>query len=334
MLINNMQNSIYTNPYIGSKNIKVTSNKAFAVSMKGINGVPPVSVLNRTINVLKGYSDCISALNKPLIKTKRFINIYRASRINPKLKAIFEQIKDLEGEEFVRKAYEATIKHFGYEGAAPTIFIGKEKNNVNHFNFIEGKIVINKKALEKCTKQALLKSIWHEFQHFIQLSDIYRTEGIDIQAIAQANGKSYIKTLQAHKDICIEKFGKPLNEFSAEEVQQIEMMETQRYLTDTNCALYDSVIAKKGIIKRETKGAKKTERYLKAIANYIETGNIHSSSRVNKKLTRAEKKILKNYRSNPLEIEARAVGNKICALYELLKQSIEPVSGNASTVFN
>lgn len=233
----------------------------------------------------------------------RYLLAQKGSKLLPEFQNMFEQVKGLKGEEFIRKSYDLMVKHLGYEGCAPSIkVVDEDSRNFAVFNSVKGVIELNRKNLNSESASHSIGTIWHEFTHFIQTSDIIRTESIGHKGFLEANAKSVLVSAMEDPKLSNTFFGKVYDRLTEEDRLNFINSYVERKRLEINIDLYADVISKKGFIKPLDSRSLDSEQYLNAISEY-------PSETVNEK-------DIEKYRANLIEIEADIIGRKVASMYQ------------------
>lgn len=223
-------------------------------------------------------------------------------------KAIFNDIKFLEGEEFVNEAYVKLVKEMNLEGIAPAkieIFSAQKGTFgelMGGYNCVDNKLEISESLL-KLSKSHQLDVIAHELKHCEQMTRILRTEGLGAEALARAEARSgvinsfngaifdggYREAREAGK----------LEEFIKPHVDKL----TEKCLEKIN--KNHSKVLQLPKIKLDSVEGKKATEHLKAIENYDIGNTVFFGPMYNKE-----------YQNNIVEVEAREFGGKIRKMFE------------------
>ena len=242
--------------------------------------------------------------------------------LTPELQDMFLQIRHLEGINFAAKAYSLLVKHMGYEGAAPKILPTKSASLEGAWDFLPGQIKVEESLFTK-PKSQMLCTLWHEFQHFIQDSDIVRTEGKGVNALIKAHIKAVINNLKNNSVLCKKQFNKPLEQITEADFSSLGQSLERHWPTDINMSLYHRVTDKKGIIRAGSSQAAKVEADLSATANYVYAQYFLREGLSYPELNRDEQRIFEKYATNPKEVEAQKTGSRIKAQFEAFMAALE-----------
>lgn len=233
----------------------------------------------------------------------RYLLAQKGLNLLPEFHNMFEQVKGLNAEEFIRKSYDLMVKHLGYEDCAPVIkMVEEDSRNFAVFNSVKGVIELNRKNLNSESASHSIGTIWHEFMHFIQTSDIIRTESLGHKAFLRANAKSVLVSAMEDSKLSNTLFGKDYERLTEDDRLRFINSYVERKSLDINIALYADVISKKGLIKPCDPKSRHSEQYLNAISEYpSET---------------VKEKDIEKYRANLIETEADIVGRKVASMYQ------------------
>jgi|GEM_PF-4586125 len=269
----------------------------------------------------KGHSGVLTEAENKIVDT-----LIKKGKFDPQYKEMFIKIRNLEGKDFVNSAYELMVEHLGYKECSPELSIEKLPTQSNIFQSLPGIITINENRLATDNKQEILASIWHEFKHFVQYSDIARTEDLGTEEIARINTKNYIKNLSTNEELCQKEFGCSFKEMPPFGLEYFEKLKTEEYLQSMNIDLYEKVKAKKGIIKAGTEEAQKSHGYIKAKGESVDLSNILQNGKRKEDFTEEEWKLIDVYLNNPMEKEAYEIGDKIESQFETFLNALNKIN--------
>lgn len=228
-------------------------------------------------------------------------------------KDVFPKLKELEGKDFIEKAYDLIAKKLGYEGCAPKLKIEPFDQEGYYFDGIDGVIAVNEKNISTKTNAENLHGLLHEFMHFIQASDIIRTEGLGSEIYIKSKPTSFLRQARYDKQLCIASFGK--ENLSVEEEQSYVQKEINEYKKAFNNSLYDKVVKMKGIIKSNNDLAKQSKNYLydfnDVMYPYTREQLKEMGYNMNKYSVGLHHDIYNRYQNNLVELHANTVGQKI-----------------------
>lgn len=254
---------------------------------------------------------------------KNINNLIAEGKLSNEYKNIFVKVRHLQGEDFAKRSYELIAEHLGYKGCSPQLRIYNSPTKLtNNFEDLACVVNLNKVRLDKESKPKIMASIRHELEHFIQASDIVRTEGQGIDALVNAKVSSLIKAVKTHKDICLDVLKKPIEAVSEKELIELEKSYRIKYKRGVNTTIYNNVIKNKGIIKAGTPEAKKVDEYVNSLANYSSLGNVVKNGKEINDYSAEELEILRAYMKNPNEIYAYDAGYRIGSEYYAFEQAL------------
>lgn len=211
--------------------------------------------------------------------------------VQAKLHNIFNDIKILKGEQFINKAYEHIVNFYDYKRCAPEIKYIKNINDdciICGYRPIPGIIEVDDYLLNNGSQKDILKSLWHEFTHFMQYSDIIRTKNIGIEGYIKTKAShSALKTFTDNKD-CISTFNKYPEQLTTAEKDEYIQLIADGIKKRMNVDLYKKVIKYKGKIGENSEMARISQENLHYDLDYI---NASGFSDIN----------YNQYKNNPLE---------------------------------
>lgn len=239
--------------------------------------------------------------------------LFKSGVITPEMSLMFAQIRNLKGEEFIKTSYKLMTRLLGCEDYAPELILKNTDEYKGAFDKFSGKIKI---AINNCRSGTelqgdLLAILRHELEHFIQYTDIARTEGLGIDAICKANAKSGLRALKMDRERCIKIYHKPFEEMTESEDEILQNF-YNRSKAEINTTFYEKVIQKKGIIKKGTPEFNKATEYLKAEEVYTYV-----------KYKEKNDLLVKDYENNLLEQEANNVGTPMDMNFGFFKSALK-----------
>lgn len=211
--------------------------------------------------------------------------------VQSKLNMIFNDVKNLKGEQFINKAYEHIVNFYDYKGCAPEIKYIKSINDdsiICGYRPILGIIEIDNYLPNNGSQKDIIKSLWHEFTHFMQYSDIIRTKNIGIEGYINTKAShSALKIFTNNKD-CISTFNKSPEQLTTAEKDEYIQLVADGIKKRMNVNLYKKVIKYKGKIANNTEMARISQENLHYDLDYK---TVSSFSDIN----------YNQYKNNPLE---------------------------------
>lgn len=236
----------------------------------------------------------------------------------PELQEMFSKLRGLEGKNFTKKAYKLMTEFLGYGQCAPKLNI-KKIEPAAYFDEIEGNIVVNETEILPKQESETLDSLWHEFTHFIQTSDMIRTYGKG--EFLKAKAKALVFHLDADKSWTQILFEKPIFRISKEEKLKYAEEHRKSWEQRLNMHLYDKVGQEKGGIEPNSNLGQQAHTYLDAASKYMSTMSRQEAIDLMKTTNYIISpwdfdKLDKLYRDNLLEQQAFYIGNKLKRIYE------------------
>ena len=224
------------------------------------------------------------------------------------LQVRFGKLKDLQGEEFVKKAYSEMVEYMGLKGIAPKTIKNSGADSAlsitGGYNPIENTIGYTDGFFNILPKEEQIGMLTHELQHCKQFTNMLRTEGITVEKYVEAHVNSTINEL----------IEDPLKNFAFHMAYNIakergaEKEFIQRAKDNWSKALikrvnenYQDILAMPKIKADSPEGIKAFE-HLKASGEYEGLDFMGLGS--------------KEYKNNPLEVEAYAMGDKMKDLFQ------------------
>lgn len=222
------------------------------------------------------------------------------------LQAKFANLKGLQGKEFVDKAYKEMVDYMGLSKVAPkTIEVNKSDGAFSitgGYNPVKNTIGYSEGFLTKLTKKQQINMITHELKHCEQFTNMLRTEGLTVEKYTEAIVNSTIKNVM--KD--------PVNVLAHISYENaVKAGKGEEWMANLKANMMEKRVAEikenfKEIlempkIKADSPQGKKAFEDLKANENYEGIGFLGLGG--------------KAYKSNPLEVEAYAFGDKMEELF-------------------
>ena len=243
-------------------------------------------------------------------KTEKLVNNAEKllKEIPEDLQVRFGKLKDLQGEEFVKKAYSEMVDYMGLKGIAPKTI---KNSGADHafsitggYNNIKNTIEYSDGFFNILPKEEQIGMLTHELQHCKQFTNMLRTEGITVEKYVEAHVNSTINEL----------INNPLNNLQfhvqykkAKEIgKEIEFIKRHKDkwtkdLTKKVNKNYKDILAMPKIKADSEEGVKAFE-HLKASGEYEGLDFMGLGS--------------DKYKNNPLEVEAYAMGDKMNDLFK------------------
>jgi len=260
----------------------------------------------KKIGIIAGVTAAAIGVTAGILIAIKSHNKAKALKSIPEeLKAIFKELENENGDDFVNKAYSKLKAHMNLEGIAPEkidrqgpdkafSITGGYSPSLNTIGYTDG-------FFDKLSKNQQLNFLSHELKHAEQASKIIRSGFIEDYAQAWAESN----VANAAKDPM--NFGFQMNMKAAENNGQLD-----EFMKATTNFYKDSILTdmKKGhertleMLKFE-KGSseyQEAQNYLKAAKNYEGIGFFGIGGA--------------NYKNNPLEVEAYSYGDKTEKMYQ------------------
>lgn len=248
-------------------------------------------------------------------------------KLDEKHAEIFKSIEHLEGDEFIKEAYNRIAKSMGY-GRLTRPRLEIISNNSSSATNVR-RIQIDK--LGFATKEKQIGAIRHELEHFRQKDIKYRALGKD--AYLGAEVEASINKLKYNEKFCIDKFGKKYSELTEQELQAYRKQLRTELDNPENFDILELLLAEKGKISKGSKEYAEAEKLLQATKEYItptavvnEPLTVELAKRLKvenpelrKKLEEASQKYYNNY----LETEAKSVEGKMIEMYRNFCEAIK-----------
>lgn len=222
------------------------------------------------------------------------------------LQARFANIKDLNGKEFVDRAYKEMVDYMGLSKVAPKEIKIKDTDNAfsvtGGYNPMLNTIEYTQGFMTKLSKPKQLNMLAHELKHCEQITNMLRTEGITVEKYLEANVDNLLKDVVNNplnpnhfRYSMADTVGKG-KEWLASAKEQI-----MKHHAQTIEKHYKEVFSMPKI-KADSPEGKKAYDHLKATAEYEGLGFLGLGGEA--------------YRNNPLEREAYPFGDKIEELFQ------------------
>lgn len=275
---------------------KTSQKKKWAIAA----GVAAVLLTGTAILLTKGKA----------LRQKRLL-----SEIPADLQARFANIKDLQGKDFVDKAYKEMVDYMGLSKVAPKgITVNAEDKAFSitgGYNPMKNTIDFSKGFMSKLSREKQLNMLAHELKHCEQFTNMLRTEGITVEQYIGAGVDNIVKDVIS---------GKSFNNISLQIAYEAAKKEgkAEEFLAKIkDGALKSRVkIVKENFadvlampkIKADSAEGKAAYEHLKAYSNYEGIGFLGCGGDA--------------YKNNPLEVEAYSFGNKIEELFHKYLKSV------------
>lgn len=224
------------------------------------------------------------------------------------LQVRFGKLKDLQGEEFVKKAYSEMVEYMGLKGIAPKTIKNSGADSAlsitGGYNPIENTIGYTDGFFNTMPKEEQIGMLTHELQHCKQFTNMLRTEGITVEKYVEAHVNSTINelinnplnNLQFHVQYKKAKeIGKEI-----EFIKQVKDNWTKALVKKVNENYKDILVMPK--IKADSPEGIKAFEHLKASGEYEGLDFMGIGS--------------EKYKNNPIEVEAYAMGDKMKDLFQ------------------
>jgi len=226
------------------------------------------------------------------------------------LAGIFVKVKNIKDKkEFARAAYMFIAEHMGYKMSKPRLkFEIWEGKTAASWNPINANITVYERGALTNSKASILGTLRHELEHFVQDSDIARTEGFGTYTIANSLTQRIMRTLKEDEEFCMKIFEKKYSDITPEELETFQAKNNERNRREINKYLYDSVKSEKGLISSDSPHVQRVKEYIDASINYTQAA--YSGN------TRKKWETEKAYEGNLLEKLANEAGNKLRKPYE------------------
>lgn len=224
------------------------------------------------------------------------------------LQVRFGKLKDLQGEEFVKKAYSEMVEYMGLKGIAPKT-IGNNGADAafainGGYNPIENTISYTDGFFNKIGKAEQINMLTHELKHCKQFTNMLRTEGLTVEKYVEASLNSTINQLieDPLKNITFHMGYNLAKERGAEKefIQRAKDNWSKALIKRVN-ENYQDILAMPKIKADSPEGIKAFE-HLKAMNEYEGVGFLGMGS--------------EKYKNNPIEVEAYAFGDKMKDLFQ------------------
>lgn len=248
---------------------KNNKKKYILPSLIGVGVLATVGILFKNkikINKAEIQTASTELLTNPI----KYILETPEEKLMPEFQKMFSKLKGLKGRDFTEKSYELISDILGYKDLAPKLGIKSIDVHNAYFVGMNGTIDISEKYIEQASNTDLLGTIIHEFTHFIQTSDIIRTQNLGPKAYIEWGAKSEV--YQASKDSELLK-----RWFMKYDGQKLSQKEVSAYIDkyyqenarSFNQAFYDRILNKKGEILPNTELANQSEEHLNALNKTI-----------------------------------------------------------------
>lgn len=248
-------------------------------------------------------------------------------KLDEKHAEIFKSIEHLEGDDFIKEAYNRIAKSMGYNQSTCPVLEITSKNSSSSTNV--RRIQIDK--LGFATKEQQVGAIRHELEHFRQKDIMYRALGKDTTLDAMVEPS--INKLKYNEQFCIEKLGKKYSELTERELQAYRNQLRTKFDKPENFDILELLLAKKGKISKGSKEYAEAEKILKARKEYITPTAVVNeplTEELAKKLKVENPKLFSDiqkanhiYQNSYLETEARSVEGKIREMYRNFCEAIK-----------
>ena len=248
-------------------------------------------------------------------------------KLDEKHAEIFKSIEHLEGDDFIKEAYNRIAKFMGYNKSTCPVLEITSKNSSSSTNV--RRIKIDK--LGFATKEKQIGAIRHELEHFRQKDIMYRALGKD--ATLDAMVEPSINKLKYNEQFCIEKLGKKYSELTERELQAYRNQLRTEIDNPENFDILELLLAEKGKISKGSKEYAEAEKLLQATKEYISPTAVVNetlTAELLKKLEKEDPKLLARihkarniYRNNYMETEAKRVEGKIIEMYRNFCEAIK-----------
>jgi len=250
-----------------------------------------------------------------------------SGKLDEKHAEIFKSIEHLEGDDFIKEAYNRIAKSMGYNKSTCPVLEITSKNSSSSTNV--RRIRIDK--LGFATKEKQVGAIRHELEHFRQKDIMYRALGKD--ATLDAMIEPSINKLKYNEQFCIEKLGKKYSELTEKELQAYRSKLRTEFNNAENSDILNLLLTSKGKISKGTAEYAEAEKILKARKEYITPGAVvseplteelaHKLKAENPKVYNAIQEAHRTYNNSYLETEARSVEGKIKEMYRHFCEAIK-----------
>lgn len=244
------------------------------------------------------------------------------------LESLLHDLTGFKGDnvEFAKHTFDKFKKHFGYEDlmADNLQMVDRAKNEsfVARFNDRTGEFQMDKQTCLSISRGEIASVLRHEFEHFFQFGRMFRSEEIGIEKYLKEETISIVKKVDKEAYILGE---------------EINPQERQKYLDSSsvdvsmmNMDFWTKIIARKGILKKDTAEAVQAKEEFEALMEYkpyINASELKDYSGLPKfqetiYYDAHEIGVMDNYWNNPIEIGARKEEKFLLESY--LKLTKEP----------
>ena len=263
---------------------------------------------------------CRGKINLNASQEAKIKELISNGKLDEKHAEIFKSIEHLEGDDFIKEAYNRIAKSMGY-GRLTRPRLEIISNNSSSATNVR-RIQIDK--LGFATKEEQIGVIRHELEHFRQKDIKFRALGKD--AYLGAEVEASINKLKYNEKFCMDKFGKKYSELTEQELQAYRKQLRTELDNPENFDILELLLAEKGKISKGSKEYAEAEILLQATKEYISPTAVvnepltrelvrkikKENPELRKKLEEASDKYYNNY----LETEAKSVENKLKEMYQ------------------
>ena len=226
---------------------------------------------------------------------------------------IFKDTEKLNGEEFIKTAYDKLAEIVGLTKKPKLIIKQNQASSKSSFDTIE----LCLGGLKSKADQ--FNFIRHELEHAKQTEMMYRAFGKD--ALLDAYVQRAINHLKMNPICCLQEFNKSSFDKVPQEELEIFIKKLKGNLSPKTGFL-DEIVEKKGKILPNTPEYEEAQKYLEAARNYKSPGMLNGI----KVRESYFEQIMKEYKNNLLEANAFREGEKIRDMYLKFSELINKYS--------
>lgn len=261
--------------------------------------------VGKKVGITAGILATLGAVAAIVIsKGKALKNKKILSEIPQDLQARFAKIKNLDGETFSHKAYDEIVDYMGLKGVAPKKirFDGDASFGQIQGGYSPiGNTIVFTNNFINASKSAQINLISHELTHCRQFTNMLRTEGVSVERYVDAEVSGIIENLKKNNFSFRFGYSQAKHQGRGDEyLENARKVYTEAAMKDVNNNFAD--ILKMPKFKADSPEGLKALQDLEASAKYEGFDLLGLPTEA--------------YKSNPLEVEAYAYGDKMAELFK------------------